>query len=735
VDSGDPTPARTFEPGDLVGDLFADRYRVVRLVSSGANTAIFDATDEETGRGVTLKLIRPKLAASPSFRNRFDETMRAVASLSHPNIAAVYDWGMARVADTSTAYVVNEYLAGGSLRDLFDRGRRLSPSQALGVGLDVCRALDHAHRRRFVHTELSPSKIVFGDDRRLRIIDFGLARLLSAPSWEQPDSVPNHVAWYAAPEQGQGQHVDGRADVYALALTLHEAVTGTLPFKSDSTVATLSARVGRLMPVSADLGPLASVLERAGRPDADERATASEFGKGLLQAAAKLPRPEPLPLLSTGLFDTPIEQLRNPDDPTGGVIRPAATSAAPDLVVVPLDEPDADQLDADDPADVTGPTVTGPTVTGPAATTIAAQSIEGPIDLVIAPIDAERHDSVGAPPAVLPVDDLRIDADTATLPVLRDGTPESMPRRRRGFPWRVLLGLIVVGALVALGVLATQLFQRPTYPVPELVGMPEAEARNMIAANDWVIDVQRERSDEVPVIGQVVRTAPGAGVELAENEPFLIVVSDGPLLRELPESKGVLLSEATTEILARQLEVDTLEQYDEVVPPGTVISWSVPGDPTLAAGSEVEPGTLVQLVSSLGPAPRVVPNLIGLTVADASALLAQQQLTLVESEQVFSDDFPLGAIVAQNLVEGTEVPRGGQVAVAISRGPDLIVFPDLTGAVNYEQAAAIVAAAGFQPVLTFGDTLGTIQSIQIDGDAPTTGNQYRRGAIVEFTAL
>ena len=204
MDSGDPTPARTFEPGDLVGDLFADRYRVVRLVSSGANTAIFDATDEETGRGVTLKLIRPKLAASPSFRNRFDETMRAVASLSHPNIAAVYDWGMARVADTSTAYVVNEYLAGGSLRDLFDRGRRLSPSQALGVGLDVCRALDHAHRRRFVHTELNPSKIVFGDDRRLRIIDFGLARLLSAPSWEQPDSVPNHVAWYAAPEQGAG---------------------------------------------------------------------------------------------------------------------------------------------------------------------------------------------------------------------------------------------------------------------------------------------------------------------------------------------------------------------------------------------------------------------------------------------------------------------------------------------------------------------------------------------------
>ena len=347
---------------------------------------------------------------------------------------------------------------------------------------------------------------------------------------------------------------------------------------------------------------------------------------------------------------------------------------------------------------------------------------EGPIDLVIAPVDAERHDSVGAPAAVLPVDDLRIDADTATLPVVRDGTPESMPRRRRGFPWKVLLGLMVIGALVALGVLATQLFQRPTYPVPELVGVPEAEARNMIAANDWVIDVQRERSDEVPVIGQVVRTAPGAGVELAENEPFLIVVSDGPLLRELPESTGVLLSEATTEILARQLQVETVEQYDEVVPPGTVISWSVPGDPTLAAGSEVEPGTLVQLVSSLGPAPRVVPNLIGLTVADATALLAQQQLTLVESEQVFSDDFPLGAIVAQNLVEGTEVPRGGQVAVAISRGPDLIVFPDLSGVANYEQAAAILVRRRASSRCSRSATpWARSRASRIDGEPPTHG--------------
>ena len=93
-------------------------------------------------------------------------------------------------------YAVVEYLAGGSLRDLFDRGRYLDPSQALVVGLEACRGLDFAHRKGLVHTELTPSKLVFGDDRRLRIVDFGLARLLGARRLDasRPPSPPTSPA-------------------------------------------------------------------------------------------------------------------------------------------------------------------------------------------------------------------------------------------------------------------------------------------------------------------------------------------------------------------------------------------------------------------------------------------------------------------------------------------------------------------------------------------------------------
>ncbi|MFZ9015479.1 MAG: protein kinase domain-containing protein, partial [Ilumatobacteraceae bacterium] len=167
-----PGPNLREPSGSLLGALVANRFRIVASLTSGSNSAIFDAVDESSGRLVTVKIVRPELASSPSFRTAFDDVMRRVAALSHPNIAAIFDWGLTPVGGTSTAYVVSEALTGGSLRDVFDRGRRLSPSQALAVGLDVCRALDHAHRRAFVHTELTPSKIVFGDDRRLRIVDF-----------------------------------------------------------------------------------------------------------------------------------------------------------------------------------------------------------------------------------------------------------------------------------------------------------------------------------------------------------------------------------------------------------------------------------------------------------------------------------------------------------------------------------------------------------------------------------
>lgn len=715
MSTSESPPGGPSESSDLLGRVVADRFVLARFVSEGANTSVFDATDTTTGRTVTVKLIRPEMSGTERFHERFDETMRRVGALSHPNIAALYDWGSTDIDGVSTSYVVVEQLTGGSLRDMFDRARQLTPSQALAVGLDACRALDYAHRRGFVHTELTPSKLVFGDDRRLRITDFGLAALLNEATWEQPDAVATHTAWYASPEQGLSQPIDGKTDVYALCLTLHEAVTGTLPFRNDSTVAALAARVGRLMPVSADLGPLASVLEHAGRPEAEERSSAAEFGKELVQVAAKLPRPDPLPLLSTGLFETPVEQLRTPDDPTGGVVRPPVVVPATPVIVEA--EPDLD-----------------PVSTLPVGVTSGDDLVILPLDSDIA-AGAREPERLSEPTHTEPTDTEPVSPMAPVTQAMPVGTMGPAPRRR-GFPWKIVLALLVIAALAVLGVLATRLFETPVYTVPDLVEMPEAEARNLIAPNRWQLEIARERSDLVPFVGQVVRTVPQAGVELAEGEPFLMVVSEGPTLRELPESTGLTLPEAQTRLVERGLDVVTpIEQYDEDVPVGVVISWSVPGDPTLGAGAQVEPATPVELVISLGPAPRSIPNVVGLPVGAARTELEGLGLTLTEVTQEFSDDVVLGSVISQGLEPGTEVERGADLTVVVSKGPDIVPFPDLSAAANYEEAAAILAEAGFAPRLTFGDTLGQVQSVRIDGEEPIVGGTYRRGTQVDIRAL
>jgi beta-lactam-binding protein with PASTA domain len=213
------------------------------------------------------------------------------------------------------------------------------------------------------------------------------------------------------------------------------------------------------------------------------------------------------------------------------------------------------------------------------------------------------------------------------------------------------------------------------------------------------------------------------------------VVSEGPVLRELPDSTGQAASAAQTALVELGLTVDVVERYDEEVPAGDVIAWSVPADATLGAGSMVEPGTAVELVVSRGPEPRTVPDLVGRTVDEASAVLGELRVVLVEEERVFSDDVPAGTIIRQPTEPGTQVARDSEVRVVASKGPDLVAFPDISGAATYEEAAGLVRSAGFEPVLVFGDTEGAVRGYTIAGEVPEVGQQYRRGTRVDFEAL
>ncbi|MDO8361356.1 MAG: serine/threonine-protein kinase, partial [Actinomycetota bacterium] len=356
--------------------IIAGRFRLGQRLGSGLEAAVFDAFDEQLQRMVVLKLVHPDLSDLPTLQRQFREVMPVAVAFHHPNVAVVHDWGKARWNDRDVLYVATERLAGGSLRDILDRGRLLSPSQALVVGLDACKALDALHRQGLVHADVRPSTLVFGEDRRLRLVDAGLAQVLQVTA-EGVGSRSIDRAKYCSPEQAVDQPVSPKSDVYSLCLSLLEAVTGAVPFVGDSTVATLANRVDKLMPVSADLGPLAAVLERAGRPLAGDRYTAAEFGRALVQAAEKLPRPAPLPILSNSLFGPDPGGPDQPVEPTGPLRRPPLDpTAGPDVATV----------------------LAAPVV----ATDLAAPVVVAPV--VAAPVVDGADDSPVLPPAAAPAE-------------------------------------------------------------------------------------------------------------------------------------------------------------------------------------------------------------------------------------------------------------------------------------------------------------------------------------------
>jgi serine/threonine-protein kinase len=759
--------------GALEGRVIAGRFRIANVVSAGANTIIADAFDEETSLPVTVKIVQPVLAEDDEFRGMFERVAELSAAITHPNVATVIDWGPVDLDGRPTVFWVVEYLSGGSLRDLGDRGRLLEPSQALVVGLEACRALDAAHQHGLIHTELTPSKLVFGDDRRLRVVDFGMARLLGARAWSDPAQVSTHVARYSSPEQALGRPIDSTTDIYALSLCLIEAVTGSVPFAADSTTATLAARIGKLMPVSADLGSLAAVLERAGRPEAADRYSATEFGRALVDAASKLPRPDPIPIVAAGLFDT--SEMRRPTDPTGGIKRPETPTppvapvepAEPVEQVVPAVVPAAVPVEPVEPAAPAAPVApveqdapADPGEPVASATAVAAAvtgtAVEEPVESALIVMSDPPVEAPPPPPVdteQMPIEATPAGAVTATLLAVTpfpygdvqtdeqanedDSGSILYDEERRPRRWgKVLLILLLV--LIGIGAVsyaAYLLLRTKSYEVPDLVGVPEAVARNEVAGNGWEIETVHKRSDVQRGIGDVIATAPVAGVRLDEGESITFVISDGPLLRALPELEGLPLDDAQAEL--EELELDWIvapAEFDEEIPQGFVISWRVQNDASLQAGGQVLPGTVVVLTPSMGPEPRTVPDLTNHSFDDASAELAALRLRIERTGDVFSDQFEPGRIVSQRPASESVVERESTVTVTVSKGPDVVAFPDVVG-MTYTDGEALLIESGFTIGTVLGTTEGTIQSAGIDGKPVGPGDIYRRGTAVDLVSL
>ncbi|MFC8192766.1 Stk1 family PASTA domain-containing Ser/Thr kinase [Cellulomonas sp. NPDC057328] len=655
----------------LVGRLVDGRYEVVSRIARGGMATVYVAVDRRLDREVALKVMHPHLAEGASgsaFVARFRREARTAARLTHPGLVGVYDQGV----DGETSYLTMEYVEGTNLRRRIAEQGALTVREALRVLESVLDALAAAHRAGLVHRDVKPENVLLmSEDDRVRLGDFGLARAVTEVTSTTTGTVLGTVA-YLAPELVTHGATDARTDVYACGVLLYEMLTGRQPFTGETPIQVAFQHVSSEVPAPSTLvdwlpSEVDELVAALAARDADDRPVDAAAACQLLRRTR------------AGLDDATLD--RRADVPPT-VVLPSATG---DAALGDVDEDGTDH----------------------AATTRLTS--------------ADRHGGTVALPIGLGV---AAPAPPRT-PADADGTA---PRRR----WLVPVVVAAVAALLGLGTWwYLQVGPGAYTSVPAVVGSTEPEA---VAALD-AAGLRHERAeafdDAVPA-GSVVGTDPGPGEAVRKDGTVTFTVSRGVDLVDVPDDLvGQEQAAAEAALAAAELAAEYGDpEHSDDVALGLVLRATLPDGTPVEAATQAKRGSPVVLVLSDGPAPVTVTSVVGISLEDATEQLARDALG-VEPTEAFSDTVPAGQVIEQEPRAGATARRGDTVGVTVSKGPETVAMPDLTGK-QFDQAKKDLEALGLTATRenVLGGIFGTVRQQSVP-----SGEQVRKGTAVVLTVV
>jgi non-specific serine/threonine protein kinase len=663
----------------LLGRLVDSRYEIVDRVARGGMATVYVARDRRLDRRVALKVMHPHLADSPDFVARFRREARAAARLSNPGVVAVYDQG----SIDGVAYLVMELVEGPNLRDLIAAGP-LSVKEALGLTAQVLRPLGAAHRAGLVHRDIKPENVLLPDDGSVaKVADFGLARAVTEVAQTTTGNVMGTAA-YLAPELITSGDSAPRADVFSVGVILYELLTGEQPFSADSPVQIAFRNVHEDVPAPSSLVPslpaeVDGLVADMTRREADER---------LEDADAALAR---LREVVAGLSHSELSARR------GG-----ATESVRTLEVLAANAEAARQaVRADAPGD-------------------GEEANQG-------------QTSPGVRTVSLPIGSIGPDTRTRALDrqVLGDDQKTTVIQSARTVLARRRT-LVGAGVLVVLGGVAAGVWYRLGGPgrrvaVPEIVGRTQEEAQSAITRAGLVWGTPTRAYSDTVVSGSVISCKPPTGTAIPVGQAVTAVISRGVEQKTVPDVVGRTEQEARTAITGAGLTVGAVtNDYSPTVESGRVIS----SDPK--AGQSINHSSAVALVVSKGRRPATVPDVRGMTVADATAALRKAGLVVGTTTEDYSDSVESGKIISSNPAAGASGSfYGDSVSIVVSKGSEMVTVPDVSS-MKQDEAVAALEAAGLVVRIEHVFGIPFISSLSTD---PAAGTSVRRGSTVTLRVV
>lgn len=223
--------------GSLLGRTLADKYHIISVIGEGSTGTVYKAERAIIGDEVAVKALRPELIPNASAIERFRREAQAAGRIRHPNAISIHDFGLVK----NVAYIVMELLSGRTLREVLTNERRFGIKRTVNIAMQICGAVQRAHRSGVIHRDLKPENIVLeefeGLGETVKVIDFSLARLKVSGNPMQSLTEEGKVAgtpYYMSPEQWLDQPLDSRSDVYSLGVLFYETLTGVVPFDADT---------------------------------------------------------------------------------------------------------------------------------------------------------------------------------------------------------------------------------------------------------------------------------------------------------------------------------------------------------------------------------------------------------------------------------------------------------------------------------------------------------------------
>ena len=599
-----------------IGTMIGNRYEVVEKVGTGGMADVYRAMDHRLNRYVAVKILKNEYSEDTKFVTKFRQEAQAVACLSHPNVVAVYDVG----EEQGMHFIVMEFVEGITLKSYIEKKGKLSVREAVGIGIQIASGLEAAHNSHIIHRDIKPQNILISRDGTAKVTDFGIAKAASSNTITASAMGSVH---YISPEQARGGFSDEKSDVYSLGVTMYEMLSGTLPFTGESAVAVALAHIQEeAVPLTAMDATIpkgiSDIVAKCMQKKADFRYPTSADLIADLKMFLQDPEGEygvvkPLYENTDTIFIKPtdVNRIKAASQTTTG----DSSMTAAELEDKKAGEEDSGEVDPKLEKALIGGSI------------VVAIIIGIVIIYVIGKVFGFWGGASGSTEAT-PTPEVTSSAASATA------TPE-----------------------------ASDSAQKVT--VENVAGMKTEEAKTALSQKGLSnVKVSEQQSDTVSA-GKVISTDPEAGTEVEKDAEITLIVSSGTSTVQVPSVASMTVSKAKSTLAAEGFNaVEGSKVYSDTVKAG-LVAYSNP-----KGGAQASKGATITLYISKGPkrTTTTVPDLMGMTKAQAKEALTAKKLVLGSVSTAYSDNVSKNRVCVQSKAEGTEVKTGSTVDITLSLG-------------------------------------------------------------------